>query len=332
MPRSLYRYIWRISGRAQIGLAALSIVVFLLDLAPLELQRRIVNDALQPQEIAPLVWLAALYAGVALAQGGSKLVLNIWRSKVSETANRRLRLDTYAIAVRHPAKGTKAGKEGLGLSIILAEVEPVGGFIGTGVSDPMLHAGILLSVFGYMIYLQPWMALVGAALFVPQFVFVPLLQEAINRRTERRIQILRNLSVEIVNETADRVPGQSENEFERRVNGVYRLNMEIFRRKFSMNFLMNLLHHLGIGGILLVGGWLVLRHRIEVGTVVAFISGLNRINDPWGDLVNFFRDLTNARVKYQLIAGVLDEAAVTDAPDPIAANSGVAERKRRRTS
>ena len=31
------------------------------------------------------------------------------------------------------------------------------------------------------------------------------------------------------------------------------------------------------------------------------------MNDPWGDLVNYFRDLTNAGVKYQLIAQALDK-------------------------
>jgi ABC-type bacteriocin/lantibiotic exporter with double-glycine peptidase domain len=50
-----------------------------------------------------------------------------------------------------------------------------------------------------------------------------------------------------------------------------------------------------------------------VGTVVAFISGLNRMNDPWGDLVNYFRDLTNVGVKYQLIAEVLDTHSALDA-------------------
>jgi ABC-type bacteriocin/lantibiotic exporter with double-glycine peptidase domain len=79
------------------------------------------------------------------------------------------------------------------------------------------------------------------------------------------------------------------------------------RQRFS--FLMNLLHHLGTVGILLAGGWLVVQGRTEVGTVVAFISGLNRVNDPWGDLVNYFRDMTNARVKYGLIAAALGERA-----------------------
>jgi len=49
--------------------------------------------------------------------------------------------------------------------------------------------------------------------------------------------------------------------------------MQIFRRKFSMTFLMNLMYHLGTIGILTVGSWLVLQGKTEVGTIVAFISG-----------------------------------------------------------
>ena len=100
-----------------------------------------------------------------------------------------------------------------------------------------------------------------------------------------------------------------EKTYGRRVADVYRLNMQIFRRKFGMNFLMNLFYQLGIIGILSVGGWLLLHGKTEVGTVVAFISGLNRMNDPWGDLVNYFRDLTNAGVKYRMIASALDKRA-----------------------
>src|SRR5262249_25389695 len=159
----------------------------------------------------------------------------------------------------------------------------------------------LLSVVCYMIFTQPVMAMVALLLFCPQFLFIPYLQEAINRRTERRIETLRALSADIVDEATDPMGAGKETTYRHRVRDVYALNMEIFRRKFSMNFLMNLLHHLGVIGILAVGGWLLIQGKTEAGTVVAFISGLNRIIDPWGDLVNYFRDVTNAAVKYRLI-------------------------------
>jgi len=90
--------------------------------------------------------------------------------------------------------------------------------------------------------------------------------------------------------------------------------MGIFRLKFAMNFLMNLCSHLQIISALLIGGWWVYTDRLEIGGVVAFISGISRLNDPWGDLVNYFRDLTVTQVKYRLLANAVNELA-RDRPD-----------------
>jgi ABC-type multidrug transport system fused ATPase/permease subunit len=299
--------VWKVSGRDQVILAALSVALFLLEMAPLELQRRIVNDAVGRQEFAAIGLLCLLYVAAALVQGGLKLVLNIYRGSVSEAASQRLRLDPNLIAIARAENGRGSEDEGVAISIIVSEVEAVGGFVGSSVSEPVLNGGILLVVFGYMIYRQPWMAMVAFLLFCPQFLFIPFLQEAINRRTKKRIKTLRALSADIVDETTDPGGPRKETTYRRRVGDVYRLNMEILRRKFGMNFLMNLLHHLGVIGILSVGGWLLIQGKTEAGTVVAFISGLNRMNDPWGDLVNYFRDLTNAGVKYRMIASALDK-------------------------
>ena len=181
--KGLYGYIWATSGRAQVLLALLSVVIFLLDLVPLELQRRIVNDAIKQKAFVLLAWLCGIYALTALLQGLAKLAWNISRNSVGEATSRRLRLETFGAALRHPEPDTTA-KEGVGISIILSEADPVGLFVATSVSEPVLHGGVLISVFAYLIYLQPWMALVALALFVPQCAFVPLVQNAINRRTE----------------------------------------------------------------------------------------------------------------------------------------------------
>jgi ABC-type bacteriocin/lantibiotic exporter with double-glycine peptidase domain len=127
--------------------------------------------------------------------------------------------------------------------------------------------------------------------------------------------VMRRLSAGIVTETAEGVLEREARSYNQRVRNIYSLNMQIYRRKYSMNFLINLLYHFGTVGILFVGGWLVMQGRTEVGTVVAFISGLTKVNDPWNDLVTFFRDMTNARVKYRLIAKVLDERDPAEAVD-----------------
>ena len=83
--------------------------------------------------------------------------------------------------------------------------------------------------------------------------------------------------------------------------------MGIFKFKFSMNFLMNVCNHLQIISALLVGGWWVYTSRLEIGGVVAFISGIGRLNDPWGDLVNYFRDVNVTQIKYRLLADAVGQ-------------------------
>jgi len=297
-----------VSARDQVLLSLIAIAVFLIELVPLELQRRIVNGAVQGREFEFIGLLCLAYVAMAAVQGGLKLVMNVYRGAVTESANQRLRLLVNASAA--PAEASAAeGEEGVKISIIVSEVESVGGFVGSSFSEPMLNAGILLSILGYMIFTQPWMALVAFLIFCPQLLFIPFLQEAINLRTKRRIETMRALSSDIVDEAAERKGVRTQQTFRKRIANVYRLNMEIFRRKFGMNFLMNFLYQLGVVGILAVGGWLVLQGRTEVGTIVAFISGLSRMRDPWNDLVDFFRNLTNTGLKFRMIADKIDKQA-----------------------
>jgi len=90
---------------------------------------------------------------------------------------------------------------------------------------------------------------------------------------------------------------------------VFELDMGIFKLKFTMNFLMNFCNHLQIIAAFLLGGWYVVTSQLEVGGVVAFISAVGRLNDPWGDLVNYFRDLSVNHVKYRLVATAVNDLA-----------------------
>ncbi len=303
LPPNLFAFILRTTGRHQVFLSILTVVVFLLELVPLEIQRRVVNDLAEKRDWNLILILAAAYAGMALFHGLIKLGLNIYRSWVGESATRDLRRRAHALC------GTPVGKEalpeesGVQVSMVVAEVEPIGGFVGASISEPLLQAGILVTVVGYMVYLEPWLGLVTFAIFLPHVFVVPLIQRVINRRTQMRVQVLREVSTGIV--AAGTRDGEPARNGRGLIQKVFLLNMGIFRLKFSMNFLMNLTHHLQIAAALLFGGWFVIDGKVEVGTVVAFISSIGRLNDPWGDLVNYFRDLSTTLVKYRLVADAI---------------------------
>ncbi len=304
LPPTILRYVLDTSRYHQVLLLLLTVAVFLIELVPLELQRRIINDLVKNRTYGYIITLCAVYAGVVLVHGGTKLGLNIYRNWVGERAVRDLRRRIRDLVGLTSVAASDPEAQGVEISMIVAEVEPVGAFVGSSVSEPLLQGGVMLSVLAYMTHLDPWMALIAVAIFMPQLIFVPMMQKAIIQRTAARVQVLRGLSISIV-EAPTREGGERVEQGP--IQRVFELDMGIFKLKFTMNFLMNFCNHLQRVAALLLGGWYVLTGQLEVGGVVAFISGVEKLNDPWGDLVNYCRDFSVAHVKYRLVSTAVDD-------------------------
>ncbi|MBS0526873.1 MAG: ABC transporter ATP-binding protein [Proteobacteria bacterium] len=308
LPRSMLGYVLRTSGKHQLGLAPLAAGVFLLTSVPLEIQRRIVNDAIRSGATTTIVWLAVAYAGVALVEQALKLALNVYRGWVSEDAVRTLRRTLREAGLHEPAHRdvnreakSEASQDddsetGTHAAMVVSEAEPIGGFVGMAISEPLLQIGILVSVIGYMTSLEWWALALSAGFLLPQLLFVPALQHAINRRAADRVKTLRHVGGDIV---ARGVPEEDG------IQRVFELNMGIYKIKFSMNLAMNFMYHAAVAIALGVGGLLAIEHKLEVGTVVAIVAGLGKLNDPWGDLVNWGREFSVDSVKYRLFADAL---------------------------
>ena len=303
MPPTLLGLIVRVTGRHQIWISLLSILLFLADTVPIEIQRRLVNSAVKGGDLKLVLILAVLYAALALVQGLLKIGVNLYRSWAGEYSVKWLRNEISSRA-QQPASLLPSEKaSGVEIAMVVAEADPIGGFMGSSFSEPVLQTGVLLTIFGYLVYLQPLMALVGILVFLPQCVLVPWMQGAINRRVGARIWILRKISIALV-DTANRDEASNKAQ-SRRVDQVFSVNMSIYKLKFVLNFAMNSLSSIGTALILGIGGYFVVQGRTEIGTVVAFVSGLSKINDPWGDLVNWFRDYRVTQARYRLVVSAL---------------------------
>lgn len=303
LPPSLYRFVWQVSRRDQLRLLMLSSAVAVLAMVPLEIQRRIVNGVLAQGTLRSLAWLCGAYVAVVLVQGGLKYLMNFCRALAGENAIRDLRRRIYCGAV-YERMGSE--REGSVVAMVSSEVEPLGEFVGEGISTPLVEGGTLASVFGYMLWVEPVMALASIAVLCPQLYFVPVMQRKINERNKRRTQRLRELAEGIVDDAARETADIQVDTSMERIERVRGLRLQTFGLKYAMKFLVNLMNHLGTVGVLFIGAWFVLEGRTELGTVVAFLSGMERVNDPWRQLIRFFRQLTDARVKYRLIADALE--------------------------
>ena len=79
----------------------------------------------------------------------------------------------------------------------------------------------------------------------------------------------------------------------------------MFRLKFGLKFLVSGLQSVGVFALLFVGGIMVLNGKTEIGIVLAFISGLERVLDPWRELIAFVRSTSAARVQFDLVQSTL---------------------------
>lgn len=304
MPKSLYAFIWQESKRSQIWLCLLTLAVVPLSMAPLELQRRIVDDAIESGSVIALLPLAGIYLGVLLLHGGLKYGLNVYRGRVIESTVRRLRELIYSGSLQqHVAEMPVLEVQRGGLvSMVAAEAEDVGGFVGESLSNPLLQGGTVLAVLGYLAWVQPLIAGLAVILYLPQLFVVRWGQQRINRAARTHAKLVRKLGDHIVIVGPASPPGADPlRRFMRIAGRAFDTRIAIYRWKYFLTFFGNFLDALGPLVVLVIGGWLVIAGRTEISTLVVFISGFQKVADPWDQLISFYRVAANAGVKYQLI-------------------------------
>ena len=298
---SLWGYIWRMSGWHQVVVCGLAVIVAALGIAPIELQRRIVDDAITPQNLDLLMTLAALYLGLIVMHGVIKFVLRMYEGWLSESA---IQYNRKHLSRLHAHNQTGDGNEsnGRAVSIIGSEIEKLGGFVGDGLSQPVVNSGMLIFGLGYMISVEPMIGLIGVAALIPQVALVPVIQKRINALIEARVEKMRAVSDDL----SELSPEDQDDDLLRPINdgisGLFDNRMRLFLFKFAMKSLVNFLNALAPVCVLFIGGYLVIEGQTSVGIIVAFISGFDRMSSPMRELLSYYRVAAQASVQHKMIA------------------------------
>jgi ABC-type bacteriocin/lantibiotic exporter with double-glycine peptidase domain len=309
--REFYAYVWRSSASRQIVLIILAVIAALMAMAPLELQRHIINTLAGHEKAERLALLCGAYLIASLSIGGLKYLLNIKSSGLGESMILSLRKDIFSST--SPLKSGEAINEtanqaGTFVAMIASEAEAVGKFVGDCISTPTVQAGTLLSVLGYMLYTEPLLGLVVLLIAVPQVFAVPMIQRRINTLVRERVRTVRragDLVVDNMQGGGGSSASSLASEIGKAFEAIYGVRLRVFKLKFGLKFLVSGLQSVGVFALLFVGGIMVLNGKTEIGIVVAFISGLDRVIDPWRELIAFVRSTSAAKVQFDLIEGTL---------------------------
>lgn len=294
--RSVWRYIWRMSGWHQLGVCGLAAITAAVGLVPIELQRRIIDDAITPGDVTLLAWLGATYAAAILLHQAGKVALGLYQGWISESAVRYTRGHLMSILCRREAEGGHT-PGGQAVSVINAEVDKLGGFVGEGVAQATVSVTMLIGVFTYMIVIEPRIAAFALLFLVPQAILTPLVQRKLNRLTEDRLGLLRGLGDIVASGDACTGDGLGPT-----LDRVYGNRIRFYVWKNALKAALNLLNAAGPLAVLAIGGWLAIQGETTVGVIVAFVSGFQRLADPVRQLLATYRLAAQARVQHEMIA------------------------------
>lgn len=292
---SILKFVWRMSGWHQVIACCAAICVTLLNLVPLELQRRIVNEVVETQDIEILVRFGIMYVAIIVLHQAAKFSLRLYQGWLTESTTVYTR--THLLNLYDDSIEDADANSGRVVSIVGSEVEKLGGFVGEALSQACANIATLLGVAVYMFVIEPAIALFALAVLLPQIILTPVIQRRLNDLVEERIGLVRDMGDEISDmdqETRDKCLSV--------VPEIYENRMKYLLLKFAMKSLLNLLNSLGPISVLLFGGYMVMMGETQVGVIVAFLSGFDRLSSPVRELIGFYRVAAQADVQHRLVA------------------------------
>ncbi|MEX0316990.1 MAG: ABC transporter transmembrane domain-containing protein [Ruegeria sp.] len=301
----LYAAIWRVSAGRQVVLIVLSIAIAALAAAPLEFQRNIINLLTKGGlDTAQLYLLGAGMMAVIGLSLGLKWLLGFRSGTLGEDVIRLIRQRLLTRAVDADESGEDV-RRGTLTTAVSAEAEELGKFAGAAFSEPVVQIGTLISVIGYISSTQPGLGLIALSMILPQIAIVLISQRKVNVFVAERVRVLRAATDRLTAEQIEAVTREVTDRFD----AIFETRRQMFLWKLSAKFLLSMINGAGTVAVLMLGGWLVLNGRTDVGTVVAATSGLARIQGPTAFLIAFYRQVSANRIKYELLLEIFGPAA-----------------------
>ncbi|MGB7241287.1 MAG: ABC transporter transmembrane domain-containing protein [Sulfitobacter sp.] len=338
----MFAFIWKYSRRDQIILLCVTVLLFPLLYLTLELPKRIINDAIGAPSSNVVffgydvdqVTLLGIFCGAFLlsvfAHGLLKMRINTMKGVLAERMLRRLRYTLIGRVFRFPQSFFQRTSQGELVSIVTAETEPMGGMMGDALTQPILQAGQMLTILGFLFLQSIWFGIAAVALIPLQAWLIPKLQRQINLMNKSRIKEVRKLAAEIGENAAGsgtlRIHGgwrYRKAMITRRLGVLFDIRFQIYQKKFFMKFLNNFITQLTPFFFFSVGGYLVIRGNVSIGALVAALAAYKDLSSPWKELLAYYNQAQDMSLRWEVVterfspSGMIDETLFDGEPDRI---------------
>ncbi|QLA17638.1 ABC transporter ATP-binding protein/permease [Desulfolutivibrio sulfoxidireducens] len=331
--RSLFSWVRTSNMKLQGILLVVIVVTVGARVLPLEMQKKIINQAIGLQKLDLLFMYCGYYLAAVVAASGLKLVINTLQTYIGQQSLADLRKKLYAHILTLPMPFFRTASPGMVVQSLVSEVANTGEFVGQAVAVPVTNLLTLLAFAAYLFYLNPLMAVISMALYPIAIVVIPFLQKRANAANKERVDTGRSLST-MIGETVSGIhevhANASFNLENRRFSGfvdkLARVRVVWNLYKYGIKVSNNFFQSLGPFVLFLVGGYLAINGRFDLGALVAFLSANEKLYDPWKEMMDFYQVYQDAKVSYgrimEYFEGVPDFPLEPEAPRPPLALDG----------
>ena len=287
----------------------------------LELPKRIINDAIDPDtvpvaffgrdfdQITLLAILSGAFFFAVLAHGLLKMKINTMKGVLAERMLRRFRYTLISRILRFPQPYFERTSQGELVSMVTAEAEPMGGLMGDAISQPVLQAGQMITILGFLFVQSFWFGLAACITIPLQAWLIPRIQRQINQLNKKRVIQVRALAGEIGESAAGASTLRTNAGWRYRLSMItdrlgrlYLIRFEIYQKKFFMKFLNNFINQMTPFFFYAVGGYLAIKGDITVGALVAALAAYKDIASPWKELLAYYNQVQDMAVRWDTIA------------------------------
>lgn len=268
-----------------------------------------VFDGFQLGRSELLIGLSLMFLGLVLINGAFKFYINLTKGILGERMLRRLRFQLFSLMLRFTPETMREVKSSETATIIRDEVEPIGTFIGDAVVVPAFLGTQAATALAFILMQNVWLGLVAGGIVAVQIVVIPRLRREIIRLSRRRQLASRSFAGRVgeVLDGLETVTVNDAGRWERaeiggRLYGLFDLRLKIYKRKFLVKYLNNLLAQVTPFLFYAIGGMFALRGQLDIGQLVAVLAAYRDLPPPLKELIDWDQQRLDVEVKYETVA------------------------------
>ena len=197
VKRSLLSWVLSGNTKYQVLIIVLVGITVFTRVLPLEMQKRIVNEAIRFNELHKLYIYCAYYLAAVILASGLKFCINAIQSLLSQRALAKMRKELYHHLLTLPLSFFRRTQPGMVVNSLVTELAAAGNFVGMALAVPLINILTLLAFAGYLLYLNWLLAVISLSIYPAVIFLVPVMQKRVNRMNKKRVDATRVMSNKI---------------------------------------------------------------------------------------------------------------------------------------